>query len=119
MLLSNGGATILTLTNIGTEMVYQSVQQDLLAQRWYTRVYSRTYRHRDGIPECTAGLIEPIYEGLSSPDLGKCLHGKTQNNNECLNKVIWDHCGKEVVVGTLTIEESDTVIQWYSDTVVQ
>ena len=65
-----------------------------------------TYRHKHGIPECIVDLIESIYEDLSSPDLlGRCLHGKTQNNNECLNKVIWDHCSKEVFVGKLTVEE--------------
>ena len=36
--------------------------------------------------------------------LKKCLHGKTQNNNESLNRVIWKKCPKDVFVGRATLE---------------
>ena len=36
--------------------------------------------------------------------LERCLHGKTQNNNECLNGVIWKRCSKDVYVGQQTLE---------------
>ena len=36
--------------------------------------------------------------------LKKCLHGKTQNNNESLNGVIWKKCPKDVFVGRPTLE---------------
>jgi len=65
------------------------------------------YTHKHGLSAAVVELIEPIYIDLSSTNLlSKCLHGKTQNNNECLNKLIWDRCVKEVSVGRETIEEA-------------
>ena len=34
----------------------------------------------------------------------KCLHGKTENNNESLNGLIWKRCPKDVFVGRVTLE---------------
>ena len=34
----------------------------------------------------------------------KCLHGKTQNNNESLNGLIWKRCPKDVFVGRVILE---------------
>ena len=60
---------------------------------------STTYKHKHGLPEAIVELLEPIFEELSKPDLlARCLHGKTQNPNECLNKVIWSRCPKEIWV---------------------
>ena len=57
--------------------------------------------------QCIVELLEPTYDDLSAPGLlCKCLHGKTQNNNEYLDKLIWDRCSKEVFVGKLTLEEA-------------
>ena len=40
------------------------------------------------------------YTSMSDPNLLKWLQkGQTQNNNECLNSVIWSRCTKTVVVG--------------------
>ena len=36
--------------------------------------------------------------------LEKCMHRKTQNDNECLNMVIWKRCPKDVYVGQHTLE---------------
>ena len=36
-------------------------------------------------------LIKPIYLGLiKENELKKCLHGKTQNQNESFNSIIWE-----------------------------
>ena len=51
--------------------------------------------------------MEPIYDDLSNPDLLlKCLHGKTQNPNENLHKLIWDHAIKEVFVSKRVVEQA-------------
>ena len=36
--------------------------------------------------------------------LQKCLHGKTQNNNESLNSLIWKRCPKDAFVDCVTLE---------------
>ena len=36
--------------------------------------------------------------------LSKCLHGKTQNNNEAINSVIWKRLPKDVFVDRQTLE---------------
>ena len=65
------------------------------------------YKHRHGLPAEIVSLIEPIYHDLCDESLlKKCLHGQTQNANECLNKVVWDHCSKNVFVGRDTLEEA-------------
>ena len=44
---------------------------------------------------------------ISKPELlTKCLHGKTQNPNECLNKLIWTRCPKEVWIGVNTLKQA-------------
>ena len=34
----------------------------------------------------------------------KCLHEKTQNNNESRNGLIWKRCPKDVFLGRVTLE---------------
>ena len=42
---------------------------------------------------------------LSKPDLlKKCLHGKTHNNNECLNGVVLEFSSKDIFVGRKVLE---------------
>ena len=54
------------------------------------------YKHKNGLPDSVVECVKPIFEDLADENLlKKCLHGKTQNNNECLNKLIWDRCSKE------------------------
>jgi hypothetical protein len=65
------------------------------------------YNHKHGLPEVIVELLEPIYDELSDAQLlSKCLHGKTQNSNEALNKVIWDFWAKEVHVGRRVVEDA-------------
>ena len=68
---------------------------------------SATYKHKHGLPKAVVELLEPIYEELSDPKLlSKCLHGKTQNPNECLNKLIWSRCPKKIWVSLKTVEQA-------------
>ena len=66
-----------------------------------------TYKHKHGLPTSVVKFIKPVFEDLSDEKLlRKCLHGKTQNVNECLNKLIWDRCSKEYYVEKDTVEEA-------------
>ena len=57
------------------------------------------------IPIVKRDLILPVFTDLSKPDLlKKCLHGKTQNNNECLNGVVWKRIPKYIFVGRKVLE---------------
>lgn len=69
------------------------------------------------MPEAVVKFIEPIFVDLVSPDLlQKCLHGKTQNTNECLNKLIWDRCSKEYYVEKDTVEEAVySAVSYFND----
>ena len=66
-----------------------------------------SYRHKNALPKCIVKLLEPIFIDLRDESLlKKCLHGKTQNNNECLNKLILDRCSKEYFVERKIVEEA-------------
>ena len=63
------------------------------------------YTDKAGIPIVVRDLILPMFKDLSKPEpLQRCLHGKTQNNNECLNGVIWKRLPKDTFVGRTTLE---------------
>ncbi|KAG1662100.1 4-coumarate--CoA ligase-like 9 [Nymphon striatum] len=66
-------------------------------------ILPESYKHIKGLPDPVMGFIQPVFDSLSSTELlGKCLHGKSQNTNECLNKLIWDRCNKEYFVENAT-----------------
>ena len=47
--------------------------------------------------------IKPIYEVLSKDELlEKCVHGKTQNQNESFNALIWERLPKTTYVSLTT-----------------
>ena len=47
----------------------------------------------------------PIFKDLSTTELPeKCLHGKTQNNNQGLNSFFWRRLTKDVHVEVFTLE---------------
>ncbi|XP_074661498.1 uncharacterized protein LOC141914130 [Tubulanus polymorphus] len=75
------------------------------------------FKHKHGLPGAILDIIEPIYDDLTDASLlAKCLHGMTQNNNECLNKLIWDRCPKEIFVGNLVIEDGlYSAISYFND----
>ncbi|KAK3770056.1 hypothetical protein RRG08_043214 [Elysia crispata] len=65
------------------------------------------YKHKNGLPDSVVECVKPILEDLADENfLKKCLHGKTQNNNECLNKLIWDRCSKEYYAEKETVEQA-------------
>jgi len=78
---------------------------------------SSSYKHTHGLPDSVVELLEPIFEDLSKPELlSKCLHGKTQNPNECLNKVIWSRCPKDGWAGHKTVQQAAyAAVGYYND----
>lgn len=45
-------------------------------------------------------MVKPVFQRLSEDSLlEKCLHGKTQNQNESLNGMIWEHVTKDTFTG--------------------
>ena len=70
---------------------------------------TNTYKKKLGLPSVIRDTIRPVFVSLSDDNLlQKCLHGKTQNNNESLNGLIWKRCSKDVFVGRVTLELSIT-----------
>ena len=63
------------------------------------------YKPGPGLPDNIIKLVKPIYARLSSEDLlKKRLDGKTQNQNEFLNGMIWNRLPKSVFVGVDVLE---------------
>jgi hypothetical protein len=51
------------------------------------------------LPDDIIKLIKPIFLRLSSNELlSKCLDGKTQNQNESINGMIWKRIPKNIFV---------------------
>ncbi|KAK3751312.1 hypothetical protein QZH41_007109 [Actinostola sp. cb2023] len=62
------------------------------------------YKPGAGLPVHIINELKPIYARLSDDVLlERCLDGKTQNQNESLNGMIWDHLPKGVFVGSDTL----------------
>ena len=65
------------------------------------------YKHKHVLPTSVVQFIKPVFEDLSNGNLlKKCVHGKTQNNNECLNNLVWVRWSKEYYVEEDTVEEA-------------
>lgn len=63
------------------------------------------YQHNHPLPKAVANGILPIFEALSDEDLlACCLHGGTQNQNEAINALIWQHAAKETHSGLVVVE---------------
>ena len=66
---------------------------------------TKLYKHGPGLPLEVIAKLKTEYARLSEDSLlEKCLHGKTQNQNEALNGVIWQRVPKEVYVGREILE---------------
>lgn len=64
-----------------------------------------TYKPGPGLPLEVIAELKPVYVRLSDDELLKrCLDGKTQNQNESLNGMIWDRLPKGVFVGKDTLD---------------
>ncbi len=71
-------------------------------RRYKQDLANKTKIHKPGpgLPDNITALIKPTYTRLSDDDLlKKCLDGKTQNQNESLNGMIWNRLPKTVFVG--------------------
>lgn len=75
------------------------------------------YIHKNGLPLPVRDFIKPVFVDLANEELlKKCLHGKTQNANECLNKLIWDRCSKEIYVESMVIEDATwAAVSYFND----
>lgn len=63
------------------------------------------YKHGPGLAWEVIAKLKPEYVRLSENSLlEKCLHGKTQNQNEALNGMVWQRVPKEVYVGREILE---------------
>ena len=59
------------------------------------------YKHGSGLPKDVIGMVKPIFTPLSEESLlEQCLDGKTQNQNESFNAMIWARVPKQVFVGS-------------------
>ncbi|GFS69521.1 uncharacterized protein TNCV_3893911 [Trichonephila clavipes] len=88
------------------------------SSRYYQRALSCGKKPKEkykGLSNEVLNMIKPTYLELCTKEqLTKCLHGKTQNSNECLNGVIWQRVPKEVFVCLKTLKSGalDAVIQF-------
>ena len=63
------------------------------------------YVEKPGLPIAVRNAIFHIFHDLSSEELlKKCLHGKTQNNNEAINNIIWTRLPKNIYIGWYTFQ---------------
>ena len=70
-------------------------------------IANKTKMHKPtkGLPEEAIKYLKPIFESLSDDSLLlKCLHGKTQNQNESFNGLIWRRTPKDRFVKMATFE---------------
>ncbi|GFW55457.1 uncharacterized protein TNCV_118411 [Trichonephila clavipes] len=57
----------------------------------------QNYKHKASVAKAVRDVIKPVFADLSHPALlKKCLGGKTQNPNECLNSLTWKFCPKTI-----------------------
>ena len=63
------------------------------------------YVEKPGLPIAVRNAIFHIFQDLSPEELlKKCLHGKTQNDNEAINNIIWTRLPKNIYVGWYTFQ---------------
>ncbi|KAL8606449.1 hypothetical protein ACOMHN_015538 [Nucella lapillus] len=63
--------------------------------------------HTKSWPLDVAEAIRPVYERLSDRTLlSRCLHGWTQNDNECFHSLLWNLCPKVRWAGHRTVQTS-------------
>ncbi|GFU48073.1 uncharacterized protein TNCV_4020491 [Trichonephila clavipes] len=66
-----------------------------------------TFRHSNKLPVALMAAIKPVFNDLSQPKLlQKCLGGKTENNNESINSLIWKLCPKTLGCGRKIVDIS-------------
>ena len=73
------------------------------------------YKPGPGLPLDIISELKTLFARLSSEELlKKCLHGKTQNQNESFHSVLWDRVPKATYVGKDVFEVGvfDAVLQF-------
>ena len=66
---------------------------------------TQEYCHKHPLPKAICKAIRPTFDALSANRLlERCLHGSTQNANESLNALIWQHAPKELHSSLATVE---------------
>lgn len=76
-------------------------------QRASARGQLSSYKHKGGLPLDLLPHIKPIYTRLTDVNmLEKCLHGMTQNNNECFHSLIWKRSPKTKFSGAAGVKLS-------------
>ena len=68
---------------------------------------------RNAFPDFVCEAIKPVFETLTQDSLlEKCLHGGTQNTNECFHNLIWERCPKTTFAGRkrLSVAVADATI---------
>jgi len=75
------------------------------------------YEHAHPLPSAVANAIHPVFEVLGDEDLLQCcLHVGTQNRNEAINALIWQHATKETHSGLPTVElAAYLAVSYYND----
>ena len=67
--------------------------------------HTNSYKAGAGLPLEVIAKLKPIYKDLSSTDLlAKCLHGKTKNQNESFNAMIWERLPKTKYVSNTQLQ---------------
>lgn len=64
-----------------------------------------SFKHGPGLPDNGIAKVKPVFQRLSEDSLlEKCLHGKTQNQTEAVNGMVWERIPKDVFVGGEMLE---------------
>ena len=67
--------------------------------------HKQAHKHGASLPMDVIKQVKPIFEDLSNETLlKKCLHGKTQNENESYNGMIWHCIPKTILVSSTTFD---------------
>ena len=62
------------------------------------------FKHGPGLPNEVVALVKPIYKNLiKHEELSKCRHGKTHNQNESFNALIWERAPKNFYLSLETL----------------
>ena len=69
------------------------------------KLNSTNYIDKLGLPIIIRNIILTTFKELSDETLlEKCLHGSTQNNNECIIGDIWKQIPKDILGGRIVLE---------------
>ena len=70
------------------------------------------YNEDNRLPEVFMAELHPIFQRLSKDDLlNRCLNGKTQNQNEAANGILWSKCPKTKFCGARRVRIAACCIQ--------